>query len=100
MKVFITVVCSLVIIATLWAVSVPKMQDLGIPYAKPAEPDSESIKVTWFGVTTLLIDDGTTQILIDGFFSRPSLMDLALERPIEPELELSLIHISEPTRPY
>lgn len=87
MKVFITVVCSLVIIATLWAVSIPKMQDLGIPYAKPAEPDSESIQVTWFGVTTLLIDDGTTQILIDGFFSRPSLMDLALERPIEPELE-------------
>ena len=27
--------------------------------------------VTWFGVTSILVDDGTTQVLIDGFFSRP-----------------------------
>ena len=31
------------------------------------------VKVTFFGVSTLLFDDGHTQILIDGFFSRPSL---------------------------
>ena len=31
------------------------------------------VKVTFFGVSTLLFDDGQTQILIDGFFSRPSL---------------------------
>lgn len=28
-------------------------------------------QVRWFGVTTLLIDDGETQVLVDGFFSRP-----------------------------
>jgi len=31
------------------------------------------LKVIFFGVSTLLFDDGETQILIDGFFSRPSL---------------------------
>src|SRR5689334_10779869 len=35
-------------------------------------PDS-SVRVTFFGVSTLLIDDGETQILIDGFFSRYSM---------------------------
>lgn len=34
--------------------------------------DSNSIKVTFFGVSTLLVDDGETQLLIDGFFSRPN----------------------------
>lgn len=29
------------------------------------------LHVTFMGATTLLFDDGTTQILIDGFFSRP-----------------------------
>jgi len=36
-------------------------------------PAQGSIKVTFLGVTTLLIDDGETQLLIDGFFSRHSL---------------------------
>jgi L-ascorbate metabolism protein UlaG (beta-lactamase superfamily) len=36
-------------------------------------PDGSDIKVTFFGVSTLLLDDGETQILIDGFFSRPSI---------------------------
>ena len=31
-----------------------------------------NLNVTYFGVSTLLFDDGETQILIDGFFSRPS----------------------------
>jgi L-ascorbate metabolism protein UlaG (beta-lactamase superfamily) len=42
-----------------------------------------AVRVTWLGVATLLFDDGETQILIDGFFSRPSLADLFLGRPIE-----------------
>lgn len=32
-----------------------------------------NLKVHYFGVSTLLFDDGENQILIDGFFSRPSL---------------------------
>lgn len=45
----------------------------------PAE-SSASVTVTWLGVTTLLFDDGETQILIDGFFSRPTLLDSILRR--------------------
>ena len=42
----------------------------GIPVvAAPAEPSA--VSVTWYGVATLLFDDGETKILIDGFFSRP-----------------------------
>src|ERR1700761_6852750 len=29
--------------------------------------------VTWLGVSTLLIDDGTSAVMTDGFFSRPGL---------------------------
>lgn len=36
-------------------------------------PNPELV-VQFFGVSTLLIDDGQDQILIDGFFSRPSLL--------------------------
>lgn len=31
------------------------------------------LSVTWLGVSTLLIDDGSSALLTDGFFSRPSL---------------------------
>jgi L-ascorbate metabolism protein UlaG (beta-lactamase superfamily) len=41
-----------------------------------AEPDSP-LSVTWLGVTTLLLDDGSSALMTDGFFSRPSLAQLA-----------------------
>ena len=34
----------------------------------------------FFGVSTLLFDDGKTQILIDGFFSRPSLSQVLFQK--------------------
>ena len=40
------------------------------------------LTVRFFGVSTLLLDDGHDQILIDGFFSRPSLWQV-LSRPIQ-----------------
>lgn len=53
-------------------------------WSAPPEPtdSSASVTATWLGVTTLLFDDGETQILIDGFFSRPSLADGLLRRPV------------------
>ena len=45
--------------------------------------NADAVTVTWLGVTTLLFDDGETQILIDGFFSRPSAADILLDRPVE-----------------
>ena len=46
------------------------------------EPSLDAVTVTWLGVTTMLFDDGETQILIDGFFSRPSLFDIVLGNPV------------------
>lgn len=45
--------------------------------------NADAVTATWLGVTTLLFDDGETQILIDGFFSRPSLAEIVLRRPVE-----------------
>ncbi len=45
-----------------------------------AAAEAAPVTVTWYGVATLLFDDGDTKILIDGFFSRPkfeSLDDIA-----------------------
>ncbi len=53
------------------------------PPAMASTVATDSVTVTWLGVTTLLFDDGETQILIDGFFSRPSLADILLGRPVE-----------------
>jgi L-ascorbate metabolism protein UlaG (beta-lactamase superfamily) len=38
------------------------------------------LTATYFGTSTLLIDDGEQAILIDGFFSRPGLSELVFER--------------------
>ncbi len=43
--------------------------------APAAEPGS--LSVTWMGVATLLIDDGTSALLTDGYFSRPGLARVA-----------------------
>ena len=44
-----------------------------------ADPDA-ALSVTWLGVSTLLVDDGTSALMTDGFFSRPSLLDVGLRR--------------------
>jgi L-ascorbate metabolism protein UlaG (beta-lactamase superfamily) len=41
-------------------------------------PADSNVQVTFFGVSTLLIDDGETQLLIDGFFSRYSMSKILL----------------------
>lgn len=43
--------------------------------APAAEPGS--LSVLWMGVATLLIDDGSSALLTDGYFSRPSLARVA-----------------------
>jgi L-ascorbate metabolism protein UlaG (beta-lactamase superfamily) len=39
--------------------------------------DAEGLSVTWLGVATLLLDDGSSALMTDGFFSRPSLARVA-----------------------
>ncbi|WP_301146764.1 MBL fold metallo-hydrolase [Mycobacterium simiae] len=43
----------------------------------PAATAGAGLSVTWMGVATLLIDDGSSALLTDGYFSRPSLPRVA-----------------------
>jgi len=70
------------LLSMLWRDRV-RLSDIPIP-SPPRQIDNESaVTVTWFGVTTLLFDDGETQILIDGFVSRPTLLDILAQLPVE-----------------
>lgn len=44
--------------------------------APAAGPDTP-LSVTWLGVATLLVDDGSSAVLTDGYFSRPGLAKVA-----------------------
>lgn len=56
------------------------------------EPRECEIKVTYFGTSTLLFDDGTTQILVDGFVTRPSVRKVIFTRlSTDKELVTSLV---------
>lgn len=53
---------------------------LDIPTAwemMPVPPGTPGVTATFLGVSTLVLSDGATTLIIDGFFSRPSLIDLA-----------------------
>ena len=50
-----------------------------VPAAQPGTP----LSVTWLGVSTLLIDDGSSALMTDGYFSRPSLLRI-LTRKVAP----------------
>jgi len=61
----------------------------------PAAPDAP-LTVSWAGVTTLLIDDGSSAVMTDGFFSRPSLLAVAA-RPLAsslPRIEAALSRLN------
>lgn len=45
-----------------------------------APPQAGATRVTWLGVSTLLIDDGATALMIDGFFTRPGLLRVLAAR--------------------
>lgn len=55
--------------------------------APAAEPGA--LSVTWMGVATLLIDDGSSALMTDGYFSRPGLAKVAAGRvaPSQPRVD-------------
>lgn len=62
-----------------------------LPYAAldwkaQALPENTPLRIRFLGVATLLLDDGETAILTDGFFSRPDRMQSFLGR-VEPDLD-------------
>ncbi|WP_202978009.1 hypothetical protein [Nocardioides daphniae] len=37
----------------------------------PVAEEGSALRVTWLGVSTVHVTDGTSSLLTDGFFSRP-----------------------------
>ncbi len=52
-----------------------------LSHSEAPKPPAGGVKVTFFGVSTLLFDDGVNRVMIDGFFSRLSL-DKLLAGPV------------------
>ncbi|WP_377190474.1 MBL fold metallo-hydrolase [Ruegeria meonggei] len=67
---------------------------LGISKATADELDRRSeLKVTWYGVSTLLIENSKTQILVDGYFTRDRFRVIGgrfVPYEIEPDIEIVL----------
>ncbi|MBX7448322.1 MBL fold metallo-hydrolase [Mycolicibacterium sp. 3033] len=49
----------------------------------PVATSTSPVTVAWAGVTTLLVDDGQSAVLTDGFFTRPGMLAVAT-RPLRP----------------
>ena len=63
----------------------PSLSDAAfVPTKAPPEFRPGDLRARFFGTSTILIGDGRTALLIDGFFSRPSWWRLAA-RPIAPD---------------
>ncbi len=59
----------------------PDIGDTGL-HPSVAVAGEPAVTATWFGVSTILFDDGETQVLIDGFISRPSLYESLFGIPV------------------
>ena len=60
----------LVVVAFFWLInSAPDMSEFEGLYAKPA---SSKVTVQFFGTSSMMFSDGETNILIDGWFTRPT----------------------------
>jgi L-ascorbate metabolism protein UlaG (beta-lactamase superfamily) len=53
------------------------IDSIGWPTSMVATEPGEAVTATWLGITTILFDDGETQILVDGAFTRISPLQLA-----------------------
>jgi L-ascorbate metabolism protein UlaG (beta-lactamase superfamily) len=58
----------------------PDLTDYARFFDAPEAGAGAPLAVTWAGVTTLLINDGTSALMTDAFFSRPSLLEVGLQR--------------------
>src|SRR5262249_42014458 len=58
----------------------PDLTDYARSFDAPAAGPDAPLTVAWAGVTTLLIDDGASGVRPDGFFSRPSLLEVGVRR--------------------
>lgn len=73
----------------------PDLADHAAHFDAPAATDGAPVTVTWAGVTTLLVDDGDSAVLTDGFFSRPGLLAVGTRTlaPSAPRIDGSLARL-------
>ncbi|KAA0097498.1 MBL fold metallo-hydrolase [Mycolicibacterium sp. P1-18] len=58
----------------------PNVGDYRGYFDQPAATPASPLTVTWAGVATLLVDDGESALMTDGFFTRPSLLAVGTRR--------------------
>jgi L-ascorbate metabolism protein UlaG (beta-lactamase superfamily) len=63
-----------------------RVADIGWEYSIVATEPGDMVTATWLGTTTLLFDDGETQILIDGAFTRVGPLQTILLRPVKSDV--------------
>ena len=70
----------------------PDLRDYTRYFTVPDASAEAPLTVTWAGVTTLLVDDGSSALMTDGFFSRPGLATVGLRQiaPSAPRIDGSL----------
>jgi L-ascorbate metabolism protein UlaG (beta-lactamase superfamily) len=56
----------------------PKLENYTGYFTVPEAAENAPLTVTWAGVTTILVDDGSSALMTDGFFSRPGLANVGL----------------------
>lgn len=56
-----------------------------VPGVDPDHAAASGLQVAWLGVSTVLVTDGDTSVMTDGFFSRPSLLRTGLV-PLRPDV--------------
>jgi L-ascorbate metabolism protein UlaG (beta-lactamase superfamily) len=73
----------------------PDLGDYSEYFNQPPATADSPVTVAWAGVTTLLLDDGDTALMTDGFFSRPSLLDVGVRRltPSLPRIDGALTRL-------
>jgi len=67
----------------------PDLADYAGHFDQPAATSASPLTVTWAGVTTLLVDDGESAVMTDGFFSRPGLLTVGTRAltPSQPRID-------------
>ena len=58
----------------------PNLGDYERRFDTPEAMGDAPLTVTWAGVTTMLVDDGSSALMTDGFFSRPGLATVGLRQ--------------------
>ena len=62
------------------------IDDISWPLATTTSKPGDAVTATWLGITTILFDDGETQILIDGVFTRINPIQLAMLQSVRSDV--------------